>query len=282
MLFACSETSGTPIHFQMDIGTETENDEPVSTYTNDVGWEVRLEAASIAVGSVYLRTEGHDEHDTEGGPVGVDDFDASAPEAGVATLGHTGTRIPRRVAPGSWWTRISGWLIPVAHAHGADEDSTDVRGEWVGQTVVNALDTQALSLTGLRGLQGEVRSVSVRLDPPSPDLGRAAEALHGYHAYVVGSAQREGDTIPFEGGLRIEAALRSVDGIELELALDDGVHVELDVRVRSWFAAADFGELPNQGELNEDGRYAITPATEVYRAWLSGVRQPTAFTASVQ
>lgn len=238
---ACdSGTGGRPVSFTLSMGTGTASPgDQPAVFRTGTGWGVTLEEACVAVGPVYL----------------------------WLGAGHLTGRWPR--------------LIRRAEAHVGDQHfyGGEVRGEWVGQIVLDALAPHPVELTGLSGLEGSVRSFSLQLDPPAPTLTNAA-CLHGHHAYVVGVASRDEHEVPFEGGLVIEniGTSRRVEGLALSGHLADRGRVNITVFPRAWFDGARFETLTSR---NPAGRFVITRDSQVHAAWFVGARGAHAFAGAI-
>ncbi|HET9958880.1 MAG TPA: hypothetical protein VFQ61_30520 [Polyangiaceae bacterium] len=245
-LLGCGQDSGTGgqrIGFELQVRSDLA---PGEVYVTPRGWELRLTRAALALGPIYIWRD----------PPPV----AANPPV-------------RRRA----WQSLSDLLIPNAHAHAGDSHFAggEVKGEYVAQFLFDAAGEQPLPAFGpLRGSAGMAQSFSVVLDPPraGTDDGR----LQGHHAYVVGEARRGALTIPFRGGMDIgrEGTQRLIDGIQTELALSQGVQVELTVRVSRWFDEADFDLLETRGD---DGVFEITDGSQAHTAWFIGLRSFDAF-----
>ena len=176
--------------------------------------------------------------------------------------------------------RLSNALIPNAYAHTGDEHffGGEVKGEFLGQIAFDLLHPEGLRIPNVPGTLGRAQSASIWLAPPRPSIQGNGTALQGHHAYVVGQAEKEGSVVSFEGGLDIEneGTKRRIDGIPLDIQLDDSAVLTLVLHPRAWFDAAHFDRL---SEKNQAGRYVITPDSQVRTAWFLGARGFSAFTA---
>jgi hypothetical protein len=235
-----SGTGGRPVEFELHLRAGSSRGE-AGSFETSTGWHVKLERAFIAIGPVYV-------------------YQNPPPLAFFAPA------------------RIHDFLIPRAHAHAGDEhfNGGEVKGEYLGQIAFDVLDPQGVRISDVPGTLGRVQSASIWLAPPRTSILGNAQALHGHHAYVVGSAEKDGLLIPFEGGLDIEneGTKRRVDGIPLDSVLDDGTHLTFVIHPRAWFDAAHFDML---SEKNDQGRYVITPESQVRTAWFLGARGFSAF-----
>lgn len=239
----CGGTGGERV--RLDLAVEGVGLSAEGSFTTETGWEVRLERAVIALGPVYL-------------------WENPPPVAGVVA--------PRR-AP---WRALGDFLVPPAHAHVGDThfDGGQVRAEYVGQVLFDAVAEQPLELGSIEGIAGRARSFTVVLDPPrqSVDDGR----LEGHHAVVVGEASRGGEVVAFSGGLDVpaEGTQRQVDGIEADVSIQEGGRLLLRVDVSRWLRDAEFQHLTEGGS---DSGFVITPASQVRTAWFIGLRSFDAF-----
>lgn len=243
-------TGGRPITFELTLGGPSilaEAARDPRRFTTTTGWQVTLEEACLAIGPMYLF-------------------------AGPSHLQESA-----RLAPSRWLPR----LVRQAHAHPGHEHFAggEVRGEWLGQIALDVLDPGPRPLGMHNGLHGAVRAYSLRLDPPRGPLAEDP-CLRGHHAWVRGTATRDGDTVDFEGGLIIPniGTNRRVDGLPLRAAIDQGSRVVLAVDPAAWLDLAEFETLL---ERAPGGRLRITPDSQVHRAWFIGARSASAFMARV-
>lgn len=243
-LFVCAcdaNTGGRPIQFSLGVAGEA----PVGTTTpgrfvTSTGWEISLEEACIAVGPVYF----------------------------FAGAGHL--------------ARLHRWLVPQAHAHPGDNHFAggEVRGEWLGQVALDALRATPLPLGMQNGLEGDVRSFSLWLEPPKGALAQDP-CLRGHHAYARGVAHKDATVVPFVGALDLDdvGTNRRVEGLPFAANLTNEAAVVLGARPASWFDLADFGTLDTR---DAEGRFVITPTTQVRRAWFIGARGSGSFSARLE
>ncbi len=233
-----SGTGGRPIQFEMRLGTAPSFQDAPGTFDTSAGWHVKLEQAFIAIGPIYVYQN------------------------------------PPPLAKGLWDA-----LVPSAYAHAGDEHffGGEVKGEFLGQLACDLLDPNGVRIPKVPGTLGRAQSASIWLEPPRTSIQGNGNALHGHHAYVVGTAEKEGLVVPFEGGLDIEneGTKRRIDGIPLDIKLDDGAVLTLVLHPQAWFDAAHFDQL---SEKNQTGRYVITPDSQVRTAWFLGARGFSAFT----
>jgi len=232
----CDSTSGRETVVNLAITATTRAGGAPASFVTEDGWQVQLTEAAIAIGPVYL-------------------FENPPPLA---------QRLP-------WW-RPDGWLLPMAHAHAGDQhfNGGAVLAEYVDQLRYDCLSGPA-SLGSTPATVGTARAFSLRLDPPRLKSGEV-DLTHGHHAWVAGTATREGETIAFEGGLDIDAAgtLRRVDGLPTEAPLDEGGTFTLVVHPDAWLEGADFASLPASMEAGQPRR--ITASTQPGAVWFLGAR----------
>jgi hypothetical protein len=240
---AGSGTGGAAIQFEMAAAAVPDAGEDLGTFTTRAGYRVQLSEARVALGPIYF-------------------YENPPPVAGS-------------------WGRLWDLLVPSANAHPGDLHFAGgaVKGEFLGQVVLDALARDRLELGVVAGVAGPVRSFSVLLEPP-----RSAEArdlLYDHHAYVVGTAEKDGASFEFEGGLDIpnEGTLRRVEGIGLEGELEQSTRVTLQLHLSRWFADADFAKLST---LAPSGRYVIDERSQARGAWFIGARSFDTFSASVE
>jgi hypothetical protein len=244
-----SGTGGRAVEIEVRLRSLPQGDRPLGAFVTRSGWEVHLSEAFVALGPIYLYEQ--------------------APHLAGA----------RR--PGG--SRLWDLLVRDAHAHAGDQHFSggEVKGEWLGQIAFDALAEGGAVLGRAPGTAGPARSLSVSLDPPRASILGPSDALRGHHAYVAGEAAKDGLVVPFEGGLLIEdeGTKRSVDGVALDAALDDGVVVTLELHLEAWFDEAHFDRL---AEAPPGGRRLITPDSQVRTAWFIGARSAAAFSTRVE
>lgn len=241
-LVSCDDAAGgRPIAFALVLGAQPQSaTTPANSFTTSAGWNVQLQEACIALGPLYIfRAPSH-----------------------------------LNLAQQMW-----AWALPRAHAHVGSSHfgGKEVRGEWLGQAAVNALDPSPQAVGAHNALEGDVQSYSVLLNPPRGPL-TSHPCLRGHHAFVVGVASKGEVVVAFEGGLQIEnvGTNRQVEGLPLPAELRDGATVSVRVRPSAWFDLADFSSLT---QLAPSGRFLITVDSQVHRTWFIGVRSQNAFVA---
>jgi hypothetical protein len=243
---AGSGTGGAAVQLEMAVVAVPEAGEELGTFTTRTGYRVQLTEARVALGPIYL-------------------YENPPPVAR---------------APGAW-RRLWDVLVPSAHAHPGDLHFAGgaVKGEFLGQVVLDGLATAPLDLGAAPGVAGPARSFSVLLEPPGS--AEARRALHEHHAYVVGTAEKDGVSYAFEGGLDIpnEGTLRKVEGLALDAQIEEGTRVTIELHLSRWFADADFARLST---LAPSGNYVIDERSQVRGAWFIGARSFDTFSASVE
>jgi len=217
-------------------------------FTTANEWHVELDEAVIAIGPVYLWEEG-----------GVSALE-SDDEPDLVSM-------------------VSELVLPTAHAHPGDVwfDGGTLRGEYLEQVAFDLVGGDAGVLGTARGIAGEVRSLTIVLDPPTAGTLGSASELRGHHAWVSGTARRGRQVVAFEGGLEIpaEGVQRQVDGVPIEGELDDDGTLVLGVNPKAWFDQANFETLDVPNEAGD--RMVITPDSQVGKAWYVGARTSAAF-----
>ena len=225
----------------VDVVIEVRGRSDARTFTTATGWTVTLSSAHAAVGPIYLFEKGS--------------VLAWGPPADDR----------------SWLLRF---VVPAAHAHPGHNhyDGGLAKGEWLGQVVVDGLSDTPATRAGGPGTGGQALSASVHLEPPRTDLA-GRERLQEQHLFAEGIARKDGWEIPFRGGLAIpaEGEQRVVQGLPLTANLDEGTVVTFVLNPDAWFQEANFETLLDQLP-DEQGRYPITPGSQVERAWFIGAR----------
>jgi hypothetical protein len=212
-----------------------------TAFTTDTGWQVTLDEAQIALESISAI--------------------AGEPQSRGAVA------------------FLSDLLVPVAHAHGGHDDASGrrVRAEWLDPLAVDALAAAPERLGSVLAEAGDVTTIKLELARSADQL---PEALHGFQAYVRGTAEKAGTSVPFAGGVHVaedEPARRVETKVKLELS--DGGALVLAVHAEEWLREAEFERLPEAGEGAER---EITATSQVGRAMLIGVRSPDAFEVTYQ
>jgi hypothetical protein len=205
------------------------------SFTTDTGWQVTLDEARVGLDSVFAIAP------------------AAEKQGAVAFLSHL--------------------LVPVAHAHGGHDDASGlrVRAELLDPVVVDVLADGPERFGSLPGEAGEVATIKLELARPDSDL---PDSLHGFQAYVRGVAEKNGEQVPFAGGVHIaddEPSRRVETAVKFELS--EGGTLTLAVSAAEWLREADFDRLPEADDADRE----ITADSQVGRAWMIGVRSPAAF-----
>lgn len=215
-LCACGgETAGRVIDIHLRVQPEAEPGRELGEFTTDTGWEVELDEATLAIGSMY----------------------AFAPASGPGAM--------------AW---LSDLLVPVAHAHGGFDPASGLRAraELLEPVAIDLLAADGQELSDVEAEAGALAKLALDIAKPDADL---PEAVHGHQAWVAGEATRGAERVRFEGGLDIpdEGLKRrietEVEGIELE----DGGTLVLSLRPSRWLHDANFDRLaaPAEGEPAE-------------------------------
>jgi hypothetical protein len=205
-MLGCGNTEGSVVTIEVAL----EAPSSPSAFTTNIGWEVRLDEARIAMGPLFAFAPR---------------FDGSAIAA------------------------IRSVLLPVAHAHGGTDPLSGrrVRAEWLPQIVFDAISEEALLLGAIEAESGPVDAVTVTLNPPASSQ---AAILHDHHLWVRGEATKDTTSIPFEGGLDIpdEGLSRRVENIPIDAFLEEGGRWVVTVRASEWFQDAHFDRLKEQDD----------------------------------
>lgn len=209
------------------------------SFTTDTGWQVILDEARVGLDAVFAIAP------------------ASEKQGAVAFL--------------------SQLLVPVAHAHGGHDDASGlrVRAELLDPLVVDVLADAPKRLGRLPAEAGDVATIKVELARPDSDL---PDSLHGFQAYVRGMAEKDGERVPFAGGVHIadDEPSRRVE-MPVKFELDEGGTLTLAVHAAEWLREAEFDRLPGAADADEGAGREITADSQVGRAWAIGVRSPAAF-----
>lgn len=211
--------------------------EAAMSFATDTGWYVNLDEAHIALESVFAIAPAND--------------DAKAL---------------------AW---LSDLLVPVARAHGGHDDASGlrVRAELLDPFAIDALSDETVRVDDVVGEAGAVGTVKFVFARPDRDL---PEVLHGFQAYVRGTAERDSETIRFAGGVHLADAepARRVEK-KVELTLREGGTLTIALHPDAWLREAEFDRLPETESAGAERE--ITADSQVGRAWAIGVRSPTAF-----
>ena len=247
---ACGPMSGTggrAVDFELafEVGASIE-----APFTSSAGWEIQLDEADIALGPVWLYENAPAQSRSEG------------PDSG-------------------WLGGLHELLIPTAWAHAGDDffDGGRLLGEFLEQRAVSLRDGDGGEAGAARGVAGNVRSVSLVLDPPSSVTTGDAEALGDAQMWVSGRAQRELEgggleVVDFYGHLRLDEDARELRGIPANFDLDDDGRLVLRVDARRWLDEAQFDRLETP---DAEGRYEIGPNTQPAVAWTLAARNANSY-----
>lgn len=167
-------------------------------------------------------------------------------------------------------------LPSVARAHSGLGvlDGRTVRLEFLEQVAVDALaaERQVFPTPAELGASDEL---FLGLQPP---VDRHVEALRGFHAFVRGAAEKDGETVRFEGGLTLgeSEAERRVTTVAFAADFEPGCRLDLEVDPRPWLDGVDFDQVGVPGdevhELALDG--------QAHAAWRIGARRSNAYAAT--
>jgi hypothetical protein len=249
LLLACEpSTGGRAVDVTFSVRGTADQGAETRSFSTYAGWEVELEQAHVAVGPFVV---------WENPPP----LDSSA--------AASSTPEPK---PKSLWDL----LVPDAHAHPGDThfNGGNAKAEWMGQTLLDALNPDALRFAA-PGVAGPARSVTVYLEPPRVDL-EGANVLEGDHLRARGTATKDGQTLRFVGGLALppEGGRREINGIPVEGQVDEDVDVELSIDPAAWFVEVDFSELADV-EPDAEGYRLIPREGSISAAWTIGARSLT-------
>jgi hypothetical protein len=207
-----------------------------TTFTTDTGWNVTLDEARIGLESVFAI--------------------APAPRGAGAIA------------------RLSDLVFSVAHAHGGHDDANGlrVRAEWLAPFAIDALRDSPERLGTVPGEAGDITTIKLEIAKSADEL---PDSLHGFRAYVRGTAEKDQLRIPFAGGVHVaeEEPARRVE-TKVKLELSDGGALVLTVHPQEWLREAAFDRLP---EADGGGDREVTTDSQVGRALLIAVRSPAAF-----
>jgi hypothetical protein len=174
---------------------------------------------------------------------------------------------------------LSDLLVPVARAHGGHDDASGrrVRAEWLDPVAIDALAAGPERLGTVIAEAGDVAAIKLEL---ARSAAKLPDSLHGFQAYVRGTAERDQMRVPFAGGVHVandEPARRVETKVKLELS--DGGALSVAVHAEEWLRDAEFDRLP---EADDGAEREITADDQVGRAMLIGVRSPDAFEVTYQ
>jgi len=244
-MLGCDASSGREVSFTMELRGATRTGDDPHHFITASGWDVTLSQATIVLGPVYL-------------------YENAPPAAALQP----------------WW-HPDRWLLSAAHAHAGDQHFSGGRvlGEWVDQQAFDCLGAP-VALGPFTGTEATARSFSIRLDPPRSPLRAQSDPTHGYHAWLAGSAAKDGMTIRFEGGLEIgsEGTLRRVDGLSTQALLAEGGRFTLTVHPDAWLDLARFDAL--EPASNPDAPRVIGPTSQPHAVWFLGVRGGAGYTGT--
>lgn len=207
------------------------------------GWTVTLDEATVVVGAVYLFP-------------------------------------PRRET-----AALRPWGPARALAHAGDDNFFGVpaRAEYLEAALHDALEPGARRLGRVVAEEGPLDVASVWLDEPRGELALASSPTRGHHAFVRGSAERDGRVIRFEAGIDLENTplRRRVDNIPVEgdRFLGEGSVVRVAVRPDHWLQHVDFDLWLDEeaGAPDTDGVYRPRQPSLFHTGWMIGFHNRHAF-----
>lgn len=158
-------------------------------------------------------------------------------------------------------------LVPIAHAHGGHGASDlAARAELIDAMEIDALEPSERELGVGHGTAGWASTLEL-------ELGRLSDTM-AMVATIAGRAERDGIIVELAGELSIAEGELAVAGLPLEVDVDDGGTLVLEVRVDRWLDQARFERL----EESADGAPVVVGAgSQVALAWQLGLRDPRAF-----
>lgn len=247
MLSCEAETAGRSIRFQTAAQGAVDSGEELNDFETAKGWRVELTRALALLGPVY--------------------FYGGEPMASR-----------RLILPGAG--------VAMACPTHAQYDYGAVLGEVLDQYVIDLLADKPTSTGEVDGQAGTCQSVEVHLHPQGDQglrLASGADAvalLEGYSIRLEGTAEKDGETVPFRALVTIpdEGTARIVQNIAGNVVLDDVsdkpgrlvVQALLDI----WLTEVDFSTLT---ETDEDGAFLFTEGTQAWTALVQAVRNRYAY-----
>ena len=170
---------------------------------------------------------------------------------------------------GDTMASLSQALWPVALAHGGHDPfgSRRVRLEWLGPESLNLLGESPREIGSMDGTVGATSDVTLSF---ASLPGDQAEASHGHHAWVRGTATKLGESIAFAGGLDFGTGGTEgiIESIMVSPSMGRTGTQTLMVNTAAWLDLCQFDRLPNTGT---DER-AIEPLNQVGVGFGLGLR----------
>jgi hypothetical protein len=263
---ACDATPGALVRFETEIVPAPM---PAAPGTGELDrlvlrgaegdWEVRLLEARALVGPFYF-------------------FAPREVGGGLGTLGRI--------------------LVPVARAHGGDDnlDGVRIRGELVEQVALDALDPTPRRFGPLLGEGGAIAQASVFLDRPRGELASPAGPTRGHHVWVRAEARQGARVLRFAAGLGERPGVldtplkRRVDDVPVRgaAALAEGSVVRITAYPAAWLRFVDLdglaadAEAGRNGSVDGDGVFVVDARSAALAAMYLGVRDKEAFDVTVR
>ena len=244
-LVSCgAETSGQEITFATAISGGA-GEGTAQEFTTYAGWRVKLDQAYVAVGPIY--------------------YYEGEPQASL---------LQRILGPG---------VARACPTH-AQYNKGTVLGEILEQHVVDLLAATPTDTGQVFGLAGTCRAVELHLHPlgeiSAGSPAAAFDALGGDTVHLSGSAEKEGQTVRFSGGMTIpdEGLMQIVESISADVSLepDAAGTLVVEVLLDQWLASVDFSSLTEK----QGDDYRFTENTQAYNALLRGIRSRGAYRVS--
>ncbi len=206
--------------------------------TNDLGWEVSVSGARVAVGDIEFTIEG--------------ETHAAATSRARGMLA--------RLQP------LARWLLPEAMAHPGHQAGGEVTGELPGSFLADLSAGTELGLATL--LEGDYHGMNLSFRTAGASDGLPGEdPLSGHTALLEGVARKDGRTVDFHAQLDVQEGLQMVGG-PFVLAVREGTVATLALvlytidpsEFDTLFDGLDFGAL----DEDDDGQVAIAPGTTAH------------------
>lgn len=178
MTVACGPEGSEPGEVLLPVVADSTG---VTPCTNDLGWQVTLTEARVAVGDLEFTIEGET---------------------------HTSIPASRHLLLAAL-QGLRRLLAPEAVAHPGHQAGGEVTGALGGRFVANLIEGGALGQGTL--LPGEYHGMNLSFGVAAEADGLAAsDPLVGHTAYLVGAAGKEGVTVAFRASLDVEDGLQMV------------------------------------------------------------------------
>lgn len=188
--------------------------------------------------------------------------------ASVGTIRfQEGSALFARRMPNMLWSLVGG----TAHAHPGHYHPGDAMGEWLDAAIVDLLSESPTTLGIAEAITGHYGSMELHLPPPRAGLD-AEGVLRGHSIRLVGNASRDGEEVPFEALLDLDAA---IEGIPFSHAMEaEPGRVRITLRLPRWLDRVDFStiEVPAGG-----GRAVFSAGSQARNAFHRGVTDTGAY-----